>query len=176
MAINLATTRYNMTLKADFNADTLAEVQAAILSDPSTYEDKYIRILDQGNRIFHAVYDKPNSPLVLHPAYDDPNWTPVLPDDQDVHLELTINSDTVLTDDTYLFISVDTSSGPVEITLPPASDVNGDFLYVKKISNDVNDVIIKGYNGEQIEFMPEIRIKFYRTSLGIYSNGLNWKA
>lgn len=176
MAITAAATRYNMTLKADFNADTIIEVQSALSTNPTLYEGKYFRIADQGNDIFQAVYEKPNSPLILLPAYEDPNWTPVLPDEQDASLELPINSDTTLTDDTYLYISVDTTSGPVTLTLPPADTVNGDFLYVKKVSNDVNDVIIQGNSGEQIEFMSELRIKFFRSSVGLYSNGINWKA
>ncbi len=58
-----------LLITPDYEADTLVEVEA----DLSSYIDKYIKITDQGGKIYH-VYEERDVP-VIELAYDAPAYS-----------------------------------------------------------------------------------------------------
>jgi hypothetical protein len=68
---------------------------------------------------------------------------------------------------------VDSSSGAITITLPPAINNMNKEIYIKKISADSNYVIVSSIDG--IDSKSVINLKQQWTAIGLISNGTSWE-
>lgn len=81
--------------------------------------------------------------------------------------------DYVLTATDYM-VTVDSSGGPVTITLPTAVGISGRHYVVKKISADANAVTLDGNGVETIDSQGSQVIVGQWVSIGVVSDGANW--
>ena len=84
--------------------------------------------------------------------------------------ESTVSGDYIVTS-TDSIILVDTTSGPITITLPIISIANPQGYTIKNIGP--NPVIINPHSGQTIEFNPNVQMK-NKTSLNLYPHLTNW--
>lgn len=164
--------RYNIRIRADLIADTLAEVMQVLESNI----DKYIQIVDQDDKLFYVEKSRPDRPALLKPAYENTNYDVVLEDlgeDQTYY----ISSPTYITEIGKYYFRVDTSANEVLIELPDVLEAKGRIYDYKKISSDLNDVVFvaKSGSGTLLEDTNELRIKFKNSSVSLRSTGTEWE-
>jgi len=68
---------------------------------------------------------------------------------------------------------VDTTSGPITITLPEASLNTNKEIFIKKVSIDTNYVTLT--SADNIDDKPNIYLKQQWTTIGVISDGTSWK-
>lgn len=90
-------------------------------------------------------------------------WTPIVT--KTANYTITIEDDVVL---------VDTTSGPLTISLPVAANCNGLSVLVKKISSDVNSVTIDGNGTETIDGELTEMLAVQWQLVRMKSNGTAW--
>jgi len=71
-------------------------------------------------------------------------------------------------------ILVNTSGGSLTVTLPPASDNEGNFFYIKDIDSGVNTVTIDGNGAETIDGAATLVLAAARGTALIFCDGSQW--
>ena len=69
-------------------------------------------------------------------------------------------------------VCVDSSSGVVSLELPASPESR--YIHIKKISNDLNDIVITSPLGD-IDGSSELRIKFYKSNAMLLKTESTWK-
>jgi len=83
------------------------------------------------------------------------------------------NANYILTATDYM-VTVDSSGGPVTITLPTAVGIDGRHYLVKKISSDANAVTLEGDGVETIDGDLNQQMSVQWVAIEVVSDGANW--
>lgn len=71
-------------------------------------------------------------------------------------------------------ILCDATSGTLTITLPLATDVEGQIYNVKKVDSSVNDVTLAASGGDLIDGSSSVSTNIQWTTISVQSDGTNW--
>lgn len=85
----------------------------------------------------------------------------------------TVVGDTLLSDGNDAVL-VDATISTINITLPPAADLESKILTIKKVDSSVNLVVIDPDGAETIDGVASQSIRFQWTSITIISDGTEW--
>ncbi len=84
-----------------------------------------------------------------------------------------VNTTTSILVAPWNIVLVDTTSGAITITLPPAATSGATEIIVKKISSDTNAVAITPSGSDTIESQPSVSIPLVNQSLTFISDGVS---
>lgn len=70
-------------------------------------------------------------------------------------------------------VCADSSSGDLYLTLPTSPESR--YIHIKKISNDLNDVVIQTQGSALIDNLAEVKIRFLDTNIMLLKTTNDWK-
>lgn len=92
-----------------------------------------------------------------------------------LYSRITITEDLTLTT-SHNFVAVDASSGPIIVTLPPASANGGRDYTIKKVDPSVNTVTIEGDGDDTVEWALDAVLTDQGEAIGVNGDSVedNW--